>query len=61
MDETKETSCREEQETDGMESRQQQTVDMGSATIKTKDGILISASGTCLGAGITLKFSTAYL
>lgn len=40
MDENKETSGMDEQEMGDMESRQQQTVDMGSTTIKTKNGTI---------------------
>jgi len=40
MDEHKETSGTGEQDMGDMESRQQQTVDMGSTTIKTKNGTI---------------------
>ena len=40
MEENKEVSEREERENGDMEARQQQTVDMGSATIKTRNGTI---------------------
>ena len=40
MEENKEVSEREEWENGDMEARQQQTVDMGSATIKTRNGTI---------------------